>query len=29
VDETTNTKMTFLKTSIQRILSDETIGAQG
>ena len=24
VDETTNTKMTFLKTSVQRILADET-----
>jgi len=26
VDESTNTKMTFLKTSIQRILSDEPAG---
>lgn len=24
VDETTNTKMTFLKTAVQRILADET-----
>ncbi len=26
VDESTNTKMTFLKTSIQRILSDDQVG---
>ena len=29
VDESTNTKMTFVKTSVQRILSSESAGSTG